>query len=108
MHDVVTALRRSLLQINDVGDLERLPYGSVIIAKVETYTGIHTLIKVGPQDWVNFTICGEPGREFYVEEEEGFVPRVPAVLVSCGETLPDTDDAPPPSVRHLRVVKNRP
>lgn len=100
--DATIALRESLLKINDSGDLDRLPYGTIIVSEVRDYPGIFTLIKTGDGDWCVFTVYGEPGLDYTVAEEDYFIPKVPALLVCCGETLPHCTPKPK---RHLSAVK---
>ena len=85
----VEDLRKSLLRITDEAILDRLPYGSVIVARSHDTPGIHTLVKIDQEEWSSFTVYGDPTMTYQIEEEEPITPSLPALLVSCGDQLPE-------------------
>lgn len=82
-------LRRSLLRIGDPSDLDRLPYGTIIIAGAEEEPGIYTLMKIDQGLWRTVAVYGNPSTVYQIEEEEEYTPALPALLVLCGEELPE-------------------
>lgn len=94
-------LHKSLLHITERSDLGRLPYGSVIVAGVMDHPGIHTLIKIDQGMWRSFSIYGNPSTIYEIEEEEEYTPDVPALLVLCGDQLPEA----PTIERHFVLIK---
>ncbi len=83
-------LRKSLLRITDATDLDRLPYGTIIVTGVVDTPGIYTLMKVDQGDWRIITVFGNPSTSYGIEEDdESYTPEVPALLVLCGEELPE-------------------
>lgn len=94
-------LRKSLLRITDPKDLNRLPYGTIIVTGVKECPGILTLMKSNQDDWRVITIYGNPYTVYQIEEDdETYTPDLPALLVLCGEELPEE-----PTQRHLVLVK---
>jgi hypothetical protein len=90
--EVVDALRKSLLRICSEEILSRLPYGSIIVAKIHDGPGIHTLIKTDQDEWHDFTVYGDPDSWYGIDTEDPMVPALPAVLVSCGDQLPEEEE----------------
>ena len=89
-------LRKSLLRITDEDDLDRLPYGTVIISMVRDAPGIYTLMKIDNGDWRVPVIYGNPHSLYHIEEEDGpLTPTLPALLVLCGEELPEEPTVKP-------------
>lgn len=83
-------LRKSLFRITVESDLDRLPYGTIIVTGVKETPGIFTLIKIAQGDWRIPIICGNPSIMYQIEEdEESLQPDLPALLVLCGEELPE-------------------
>lgn len=94
-------LRRSLLRIGDPSDLDRLPYGTIIIAGAEEEPGIYTLMKIDQGLWRTVAVYGNPSTVYQIEEEEEYTPSLPALLVLCGEELPEEQ----PVQRHFVLLK---
>lgn len=95
------ALRRSFLRITRREDLDRLPYGSIIVANAVDFPGIFTLIKIDQGDWRTFVVWGDPESAYGIGEEDGFMPDIPALLICCGDQLPE----PPEVKRKFTLIK---
>lgn len=88
-------LRKSLLRITDPGDLDRLPYGTIIVAGIEDEPGVYTLMKIDQGVWRTVEIYGNPSTVYQIEEgDEDYTPILPALLVLCGEELPEEPEPP--------------
>lgn len=62
------------------------------MAKVVDFPGVYTLIKIDQGDWRTFVVWGDPESAYGIGEEDALMPEIPALLVCCGDQLPEAPD----------------
>ena len=103
---VTDVLRRSFITISQEDDLDRLPYGTLIASNVVgcSELGVVILMKIAQGEWRTVEIYGNPKSCYEIEELDKFEPKLPALLVMCGDELPPQPRPSLKTKRHLSLI----